>query len=703
MVRRIALWGLGAIGLSCFQAAFAEVEVNGYVKNETSFFTVGGQATGQAKSSIDRGTENDTGDLLKFENSARIFLNGDINDNVSWHGDLNFIFDTEGVNADYKWHRRFTQHDYLRELYIDAIASDWDFRIGKQQVVWGTADGIKLLDIVNPTDWREFNQNVMEDSRIPIWMVKAERNVGDSGNFQFLVAQHEESKIPGLNKNGDAGHPFIFKGVDTITGTVNGFTNIAPIFGRMAQTFHSYATSFGFPGLNTTFFGVNNTTVQDFINGTTAATNPTQAGSAFALGACSFDGLPSPSTDTTNGNAKCLSDIAQRIDASATYATVVFAGNDFVTNTIDGGPIGDTSNDFFNVDRPNSTFEYVPDTAFGTFNNFVNLKSDYRREYPNEENLNLGTRYKWTTDGGTNISLNYFYGYDANPSVSVHYETPGGTAVAPFVGDGATASPSGGVLALNEISLHDATGAQRCNAAGAVDIDAATPGGAGCTLVFEETVHRLHNLGAAFDTSIDSLPVPVVLRGEFLYQKDVHVPIIDRGELAIGNITQALTNEKADMFKYVLGVDVTVLTNLFVSGQFIQFVNLDWVDERSARTDAINARRAASGVPTGSFRRYTGHLPSLHLDNGLNKGEEYENFYSLFFSKPFGPSQEHRWNNITIYEDRGGWWNRFDFEYSFTDEWVGNFEWNHYWGDEDTLFGQFKNSSNVQVGLRYVF
>lgn len=692
----------------CVGAAQAEVDVAGYLKNETSVYTRTGQVTGSAVSTLDTSDHhNAIFDVLKFENSARFFLNGDLGENATWHGDINVIADTEGVRDRYKWHRSYTQHDWLKELYIDTSYKDWYFRIGKQQVVWGTADGIKLLDIINPTDWREFNQNTFEDSRIPVWMINAERNVGDTGNIQFIISQHEESKFAGLNDNGDSGHPFIFKGVDTITGRVNGFRNIAPIFGRMAQTFHTYATSFGFPGLNTSFFGVNNTTVQDFLNGTNAGVNPNQAGSAFALGACNFDGFPAPSVNTTNGNAKCLSDIAQRTDASATYAGLVFAGNDFQTNTIDGGPIGDTSNAFFDSNNPNSTFEYVTDTTFGTFNNFVNLKSVYRRDYPDELDANLGMRYKFFTEGGTNISLNYFFGYDPNPSVTVHYETPDGTRVTPHVGDGpgGATSPSGGDLALNEISLHDSTGAQRCDAAGGggLDIDAATPGGTGCNLVFEETVHRVHNIGASFDTSIDKLSVPVVVRGEFLYQKDVRVPVIDRGELAIGNITEALKSEETDMFKYVIGVDFNIFTNLFVSAQFIQFINLDFIDEESARTSAINTRRAASNIPAGDFRRYTGHLPTLHLDNGLNAGEEYENFISFFLSKPFGPSQEHRWNNIIIREERGGWWNRFDVEYTFSDKLLGTFEWNHYWGDENSMFGQFDKSSNLQAGVKYIF
>jgi len=135
-----------------------------------------------------------------------------------------------------------------------------------------------------------------------------------------------------------------------------------------------------------------------------------------------------------------------------------------------------------------------------------------------------------------------------------------------------------------------------------------------------------------------------------------------------------------------MGVDVTVATNLLISGQFIQFRNLDYVDN------------SLSG-----YGRYTGDRATLHLTNGLKKDLKNREFFSLFFSKPFGPSDEHRFNNITIWEEMGGFWNRFDVEYTFTDELIGSFEWNHYWGNEDTLFGQFEDSSNLQVGLKYIF
>ena len=66
----------------------------------------------------------------------------------------------------------------LRELYVET---EWDntwFTVGKQQVVWGKADGLKVLDIVNPQSFREFILEDFDDSRIPLWTVKVERSFG---------------------------------------------------------------------------------------------------------------------------------------------------------------------------------------------------------------------------------------------------------------------------------------------------------------------------------------------------------------------------------------------------------------------------------------------------------------------------------------------------------------------------------------------
>jgi hypothetical protein len=75
----------------------------------------------------------------------------------------------------------------IRELYWQTYGDNSFWRIGKQQVVWGEADGIKLLDVINPQDFREFILDDFDDSRIPLWMMNAQINTSDSGILQLLV------------------------------------------------------------------------------------------------------------------------------------------------------------------------------------------------------------------------------------------------------------------------------------------------------------------------------------------------------------------------------------------------------------------------------------------------------------------------------------------------------------------------------------
>lgn len=66
----------------------------------------------------------------------------------------------------------------LRELYVEGRLGPAWLRIGKQQVVWGQADGLKVLDVVDPQDFREFILDDFDQSRIPLWTANVEVPVG---------------------------------------------------------------------------------------------------------------------------------------------------------------------------------------------------------------------------------------------------------------------------------------------------------------------------------------------------------------------------------------------------------------------------------------------------------------------------------------------------------------------------------------------
>jgi len=642
---------------------FAEAEVTGKIVHESAKFTESGTSIGAATA---HGK-----DAMKTETSARIFVDGEISDNATYHVELQGFSDSEAVGK-HDSNDDYTQRDLLREAYVDTAVGEWSIRAGKQQVVWGTADGMKLLDTINPTDYSEMAQNQMEDSRIPVWMVNAEKTNEDGSEFQVVVSQPRENVFAGLDRNVDTsvrdngtsqatssadvmdgtdmtitghsqGQAFMMKGPDSITGKVNGFTNIVPDLGSIAQRFENEFNKGGAGSLQ----GATGTTVGWF---STAASGTIYS----AFGA----------TYTTIGN------FASGYGYDGAMILGGFAA-DYDTNLIDASSASAYRS---TVD---STFEYMQNTTFSTFDAMAGAKSQYVYNMPSDTDVDLAMRYKNSTPDGLNYSLNYSHNYDKNPIINMSWRNSSG-------GELTTTRVHNSTANTTSLTLTDSTGRY-----GAHGTSGTTAGEA--TLRFEETVKRVHNIGGSFDTAIETEEFgPVVLRGEALYQKDVYSPVMDLTALSIGDLPAALTMVKGDRFKYVLGADITALTNMMISAQFIQDRNLDYVDTTSTINDH-------------TLNRFTSDYATMHLTNGFNKAEKDKNFYSLFFSKPFGASGEHRWNNIYMFEENDGNWNRFDVEFSIDDDTQATVEYNKYWGDANTQFGQLEASSNIQAGIKYSF
>jgi hypothetical protein len=69
----------------------------------------------------------------------------------------------------------------LKELHFTWAQGDFVFRLGKQIVVWGETDGVRLMDQINPRDTRRGISDVeFETTIIPIWLLKSEYYPGVS-------------------------------------------------------------------------------------------------------------------------------------------------------------------------------------------------------------------------------------------------------------------------------------------------------------------------------------------------------------------------------------------------------------------------------------------------------------------------------------------------------------------------------------------
>jgi hypothetical protein len=67
----------------------------------------------------------------------------------------------------------------LRENYVDIGAGDWDFRIGRQNIIWGEMVGLFFADVVSAKDLREFILPDFDVLRVPQWAARAEYFKGD--------------------------------------------------------------------------------------------------------------------------------------------------------------------------------------------------------------------------------------------------------------------------------------------------------------------------------------------------------------------------------------------------------------------------------------------------------------------------------------------------------------------------------------------
>lgn len=105
------------------------------------------------------GTQGRIGPDVKWKVSARV--------------DYDLVYDSTDFYSDEV--RRDQRFDVLlRENYLDFGAGEWEFRLGRQHVVWGEMVGLFFADVVSAKDMREFILPEFDILRIPQWAARAE-------------------------------------------------------------------------------------------------------------------------------------------------------------------------------------------------------------------------------------------------------------------------------------------------------------------------------------------------------------------------------------------------------------------------------------------------------------------------------------------------------------------------------------------------
>ena len=111
--------------------------------------------------------------MTRFDLSAQ----GSLSSNVKWKLGARIDYDAVYSLTDYYPHAVENNQRFnvlLRENYLDIGAGDWDFRVGRQHVIWGEMVGLLFGDVVSAKDLRHFVLPEFDILRIPQWAVRAE-------------------------------------------------------------------------------------------------------------------------------------------------------------------------------------------------------------------------------------------------------------------------------------------------------------------------------------------------------------------------------------------------------------------------------------------------------------------------------------------------------------------------------------------------
>jgi hypothetical protein len=128
-------------------------------------------------------TYSDPEHLSKAKLRTELSRTGQFNEHIKWKISGRFDYDAAyDVSNFYPEAVRQNQRAqfFVRENYLDVSAGNFDFRLGRQHVIWGEMVGLFFADVVSAKDMREFVLPSFDILRIPQWAVRAEYSKNDA-------------------------------------------------------------------------------------------------------------------------------------------------------------------------------------------------------------------------------------------------------------------------------------------------------------------------------------------------------------------------------------------------------------------------------------------------------------------------------------------------------------------------------------------
>lgn len=126
----------------------------------------------------------------KFSNSWQALISG--------KGTYDFVYGIKGRSefTDDVLDNYETEIELGETYILGSLTDSLDIKSGRQIVVWGKSDNIRVTDVLNPLDLREPGLTDIEDLRLPVTMTRLDYYIGQWGLTGIAVHEIRFNKTP---------------------------------------------------------------------------------------------------------------------------------------------------------------------------------------------------------------------------------------------------------------------------------------------------------------------------------------------------------------------------------------------------------------------------------------------------------------------------------------------------------------------------
>ena len=188
--------------LQGFESETGEDEEGAQAEDKSSTWRLDGEFTSTATYNFNPDAESPWRGVTMLRQELELTLKKHFSDNwqgqVSGRGFYDLIYVLRGRDE-------YTQQvldEYEKELELEdtyiqgSILNNLDTKIGRQIVVWGTLDNLRVVDVLNPLDLRVPGLTDIDDLRLPVTMLKLDYYFGNWNLSGMAIPEVRFSKLP---------------------------------------------------------------------------------------------------------------------------------------------------------------------------------------------------------------------------------------------------------------------------------------------------------------------------------------------------------------------------------------------------------------------------------------------------------------------------------------------------------------------------